>query len=44
VGPLQTGGERTLRDLLAGASAFEDSGHCFGRGTAKGFHDSMRSD
>jgi hypothetical protein len=44
VGPLQARGELALRDFLADAGAFQDGGHRFGGGTAKGFHDSMRSD
>ena len=44
VGPLQAGGKLALRDLLADTGAFQDGGHRFGGGTAKGFHDSMRSD
>jgi hypothetical protein len=44
VGPLQAGSERALRDLLADAGAFQDGGYRFGGRTAKGFHDSMRSD
>jgi hypothetical protein len=43
VGPLQAGREFALRDLLAGASAFEDGGHRFGGGTSTSFHDSLRS-
>jgi hypothetical protein len=44
VGPLQAGCELALRDLIADTGAFQDDGHRFGGGTAKGFHDSMRSD
>jgi hypothetical protein len=44
VGSLQAGGEFALRDLLAGAGAFQDGGNRLGGGTSQGSHDSMRSD